>query len=156
MIILRNKEFSFLDYFKKDIGPKTSNTGPFRMFIEAEYNDSKRHKIKEHTYIQGTIDSGIINVGDEIDIVGPNVKIKATVEEIWTFFRKKVTQAKRGDKVDLQLNILNKNIDRGMIAYTSDSIDFALAERMSKKYTREHFPKNSFESLFVPNKRKKK
>jgi hypothetical protein len=151
MIILRNKQYSFLDYFKKDIGPKTSNTGPFRMFIEAEYDDSKRHKIKEHTYIQGTIDSGIINVGDEVDIVGPKIKIKATVEEIWTSSRKKATQAKRGDKVDLQLNILNKNIDRGMIAYTPDSIDFALAERMSKKYTREHFPprkKTFLDSLF--------
>lgn len=80
----------------------------FRMTVEDVFTIRGRG-----TIVTGQIESGTLNVGDEVQIVGPAVAGKTVVTSIETF-RKQIHRAGPGDNVGLLLrNVGKDDVQRG-------------------------------------------
>ena len=91
---------------------------PFLMPVEDVFSITGRG-----TVATGRIETGIINSGDEVDIVGMQVKkLKSTVTGV-EMFRKILNRGEAGDNVGLLLRGVDKSeIRRGMVVSKPNSI----------------------------------
>ena len=86
--------------------PPRDNEKPFLMSIEDVFTITGR----------GTVETGVINTGDEVDIIGmQDEKIKSTITGV-EMFRKILDRGEAGDNVGLLLRGIDKgDIKRGMV-----------------------------------------
>lgn len=86
-----------LDIMDKEIpAPQRDIDKPFLMAIEGTYHIAGRGCV-----VTGTIDTGAVKIGDEIDIVGYVPKaVKTSVVGIETF-RKQLDRGESGDNIGL-------------------------------------------------------
>ena len=91
--------------------PVRDNEKPFLMSVEDVFTITGRG-----TVATGRIETGIINTGDEIDILGLNAEgMKSTITGV-EMFRKILDRGEAGDNVGLLLRgIDKKDIKRGMV-----------------------------------------
>jgi elongation factor Tu len=98
--------------------PPRDNEKPFLMSVEDVFTITGRG-----TVATGRIETGIINTGDEVDILGMQEgKMKSTVTGV-EMFRKILDRGEAGDNVGLLLRgIDKKDIRRGMVIAKPGSI----------------------------------
>ena len=98
--------------------PPRDNEKPFLMSVEDVFSITGRG-----TVATGRIETGVINSGDEVDILGmQDEKLKSTVTGV-EMFRKILNRGEAGDNVGLLLRgIDKKDIRRGMVIAAPDSI----------------------------------
>jgi elongation factor Tu len=98
--------------------PPRDNEKPFLMSIEDVFTITGRG-----TVATGRIETGVINTGDEIDIIGmAEEKLKSTITGV-EMFRKILDRGEAGDNVGLLLRgIDKKDIRRGMVIAKPGSI----------------------------------
>jgi elongation factor Tu len=98
--------------------PPRDNEKPFLMSIEDVFTITGRG-----TVATGRIETGVINTGDEIDIIGmSDEKLKSTITGV-EMFRKILDRGEAGDNVGLLLRgIDKKDIRRGMVIAKPGSI----------------------------------
>jgi elongation factor Tu len=91
--------------------PERDNEKPFLMSVEDVFTITGRG-----TVATGRIETGIINTGDEIDILGLNAEnMKSTITGV-EMFRKILDRGEAGDNVGLLLRGIDKSdIKRGMV-----------------------------------------
>ncbi len=91
--------------------PPRDNEKPFLMSIEDVFTITGRG-----TVATGRIETGVINTGDEVDIIGmQDEKIKSTITGV-EMFRKILDRGEAGDNVGLLLRGIDKSdIKRGMV-----------------------------------------
>ena len=91
--------------------PPRDNEKPFLMSIEDVFTITGRG-----TVATGRIETGVINTGDEVDIIGmQDEKIKSTITGV-EMFRKILDRGEAGDNVGLLLRGIDKgDIKRGMV-----------------------------------------
>jgi elongation factor Tu len=83
---------------------------PFLMPVEGVFSISGRG-----TVATGRVERGVINTGDEVEIIGFGKKMKSTVTGV-EMFRKTLNQGQAGDNVGLLLRGVDKDaIERGMV-----------------------------------------
>ena len=98
--------------------PERDNEKPFLMSVEDVFTITGRG-----TVATGRIETGIINTGDEIDILGLNAEgMKSTITGV-EMFRKILDRGEAGDNVGLLLRgIDKKDIKRGMVVAAPGSV----------------------------------
>jgi len=98
--------------------PPRDNEKPFLMSIEDVFTIAGRG-----TVATGRIETGVINTGDEVDIIGMSEeKMKSTITGV-EMFRKILDRGEAGDNVGLLLRgIEKKEIRRGMVIAKPGSI----------------------------------
>ena len=98
--------------------PPRDNEKPFLMSIEDVFTITGRG-----TVATGRIETGVINTGDEVDIIGmADEKLKTTITGV-EMFRKILDRGEAGDNVGLLLRgIDKKDIRRGMVIAAPNSI----------------------------------
>jgi len=98
--------------------PPRDNEKPFLMSIEDVFTITGRG-----TVATGRIETGVINTGDEVDIIGMSEeKLKTTITGV-EMFRKILDRGEAGDNVGLLLRgIDKKDIRRGMVIAAPNSI----------------------------------
>ena len=98
--------------------PVRDNEKPFLMSVEDVFTITGRG-----TVATGLIETGIINTGDEIDILGLNAEgMKSTITGV-EMFRKILDRGEAGDNVGLLLRgIDKKDIKRGMVIAAPGSV----------------------------------
>ena len=98
--------------------PPRDNEKPFLMSIEDVFTITGRG-----TVATGRIETGVINTGDEVDIIGmAEEKLKTTITGV-EMFRKILDRGEAGDNVGLLLRgIDKKDIRRGMVIAAPGSI----------------------------------
>ncbi|MDA1241962.1 MAG: elongation factor Tu [Bacteroidetes bacterium] len=98
--------------------PPRDNEKPFLMSIEDVFTITGRG-----TVATGRIETGVINTGDEVDIIGMSEeKMKSTITGV-EMFRKILDRGEAGDNVGLLLRgIDKKDIRRGMVIAKPNSI----------------------------------
>ena len=97
--------------------PKRDVDKPFLMPVEDVFSISGRG-----TVATGRIESGIIKVGDEMEIVGMGSELKSVCTGV-EMFRKLLDQGEAGDNAGLLLRGVEKDdIQRGMVLAKSGSI----------------------------------
>ncbi|MFZ6052725.1 elongation factor Tu [Halocola ammonii] len=98
--------------------PPRDNEKPFLMSVEDVFSITGRG-----TVATGRIEAGVINTGDEVDIVGmQEQKMKSTVTGV-EMFRKILDRGEAGDNVGLLLRGIEKEaIKRGMVISAPGSI----------------------------------
>lgn len=91
--------------------PPRDNEKPFLMSIEDVFTITGRG-----TVATGRIETGVINTGDEVDIIGmQDEKVKSTITGV-EMFRKILDRGEAGDNVGLLLRGIDKSdIKRGMV-----------------------------------------
>mgnify|MGYP006075659483 CR=1 FL=1 len=91
--------------------PPRDNEKPFLMSIEDVFTITGRG-----TVATGRIETGVINTGDDVDIIGmQDEKIKSTITGV-EMFRKILDRGEAGDNVGLLLRGIDKSdIKRGMV-----------------------------------------
>ncbi len=91
---------------------------PFLMPIEDVFSITGRG-----TVVTGRIESGVIHVGDKVEIVGMRDEIKSTVVTGVEMFRKILDEGQAGDNVGLLLRGIDKDeVERGMVVAAPGSI----------------------------------
>ncbi len=102
------------DYFEI---PKRETEKPFLMPVEDVFSISGRG-----TVATGRIETGIVNVGDEVEIVGIRENQKTTCTGV-EMFRKLLDQGQAGDNVGVLLRGLKRtDIERGQVLAKPGSI----------------------------------
>ncbi len=97
--------------------PVRDTEKPFLMPVEGVFSISGRG-----TVATGRIETGIVNAGEEVDVVGFGDTFKTTVTGI-EMFRKTLNQGQAGDNVGLLLRGTKKEeIERGMVVAKPGSI----------------------------------
>ncbi|MGI9526605.1 MAG: elongation factor Tu [Weeksellaceae bacterium] len=98
--------------------PKRDQDKPFLMPVEDVFSITGRG-----TVATGRIESGIINTGDPVDIVGMgDEKLTSTITGV-EMFRKILDRGEAGDNVGLLLRGIEKSdISRGMVIAKKDSV----------------------------------
>ncbi len=98
--------------------PPRDNEKPFLMSVEDVFTITGRG-----TVATGRIETGVINTGDEVDILGmQEEKMKSTITGV-EMFRKILDRGEAGDNVGLLLRgIDKKDIRRGMVIAKPNSI----------------------------------
>ncbi len=98
--------------------PERDNQKPFLMSVEDVFTITGRG-----TVATGRIETGIINTGDEVDILGLNAEgMKSTITGV-EMFRKILDRGEAGDNVGLLLRgIDKKDIKRGMVIAAPGSV----------------------------------
>jgi elongation factor Tu len=97
--------------------PERAIDGAFLMPVEDVFSISGRG-----TVVTGRVEQGIVNVGDEIEIVGlkPNQKTTCTGVEM---FRKQLDQGQAGDNVGVLIRGIGKDdVERGQVLAKPGSI----------------------------------
>jgi len=91
---------------------------PFLMPIEDVFSITGRG-----TVVTGRIESGVIHVGDKVELVGMRDEIKSTVVTGVEMFRKVLDEGQAGDNVGLLLRGIDKDeVERGMVVAAPGSI----------------------------------
>jgi elongation factor Tu len=98
--------------------PPRDNQKPFLMSVEDVFSITGRG-----TVATGRIETGIVNTGDEVDIIGmQDEKMKSVCTGV-EMFRKILNRGEAGDNVGLLLRGIDKNdIKRGMVIAKPNSI----------------------------------
>jgi elongation factor Tu len=98
--------------------PPRDNEKPFLMSVEDVFSITGRG-----TVATGRIETGVINTGDEVDILGMQEdKLKSTITGV-EMFRKILDRGEAGDNVGLLLRgVDKKEIKRGMVIAAPNSI----------------------------------
>ena len=97
--------------------PKRAVDKPFLMAVEDVFSITGRG-----TVATGRIESGIIKVGDEIDLVGMGSELKSVCTGV-EMFRKLLDEGQAGDNAGLLLRGVDKeDIERGMVIAKPGSI----------------------------------
>jgi elongation factor Tu len=97
--------------------PKRDIEKPFLMPIEDVFSITGRGTVGT-----GRIERGVVNVGDEIEMIGLGVKRKVVVTGV-EMFRKLLDRGEAGDNVGLLLRGVDKEeIERGMVLAKAGSI----------------------------------
>ncbi|MCZ6751971.1 MAG: EF-Tu/IF-2/RF-3 family GTPase, partial [Acidobacteria bacterium] len=97
--------------------PERLIDGPFLMPVEDVFSISGRG-----TVVTGRIDRGIVNVGDEVEIVGIKDTEKTTCTGV-EMFRKLLDEGRAGDNVGLLVRGLEKDeVERGQVVAKPKSI----------------------------------
>jgi len=97
--------------------PKRDVDRPFLMPVEDEFSITGRGTVGT-----GRIERGIINVGDEVDIIGMDAHDKSVVTGV-EMFRKILDQGQAGDNAGLLLRGVDKeNLKRGQVVAKPGSI----------------------------------
>jgi elongation factor Tu len=90
--------------------PDRPRDGPFLMPVEDVFSISGRG-----TVVTGRIESGIVKVGEEVEIVGLRDSVKTTVTGV-EMFRKLLDQGEAGDNVGLLLRGISRDgVERGQV-----------------------------------------
>ncbi len=91
---------------------------PFLMPIEDVFTITGRG-----TVVTGRVESGIIHVGDKVELVGMSSETKSTVVTGVEMFRKILDEGQAGDNVGLLLRGIDKDeVERGMVVAAPGSI----------------------------------
>ncbi len=91
---------------------------PFLMPIEDVFTITGRG-----TVVTGRVESGIIHVGDKVELVGIRSETKSTVVTGVEMFRKILDEGQAGDNVGLLLRGIDKDeVERGMVVAAPGSI----------------------------------
>ena len=91
---------------------------PFLMPVEDVFSISGRG-----TVITGRVERGVINVGEEVEIVGIKETMKTTVTGV-EMFRKLLDQGQAGDNVGLLIRgVKREEVERGQVACKPGSIN---------------------------------
>jgi len=91
---------------------------PFLMPIEDVFTITGRG-----TVVTGRVESGIIHVGDKVELVGMSTETKSTVVTGVEMFRKILDEGQAGDNVGLLLRGIDKDeVERGMVVAAPGSI----------------------------------
>lgn len=73
--------------------------------------------------VTGEVESGEVSIGDTLDIVDFSNQVKSTVVTGIEKFRKKISKAKKGDKVGLFLSdVVKDSLERGMVLSTPNTL----------------------------------
>ncbi|MBD3272880.1 elongation factor Tu [Candidatus Dependentiae bacterium] len=97
--------------------PERDTTKPFLMPIEDVFSISGRG-----TVVTGRVERGILNVGDEVEIVGFKETFKTTITGI-EMFNKELKDAQPGDNVGVLLRGIKKeDVERGQVIAKVGSI----------------------------------
>lgn len=97
--------------------PKRDKEKPFLLPIEDVFSISGRG-----TVVTGRIEQGIINVGDEVEIVGFKDTVKTTVTGV-EMFNKEMKTGEAGDNVGLLLRGIKKeDVERGQVIVKPGSL----------------------------------
>ncbi|MEN5315221.1 elongation factor Tu [Pseudomonas koreensis] len=107
-----------LDEMQRTFSPAPkAETKPFLMPVEDVFSIAGRG-----TVATGRVEQGVVNVGDEVEIVGLRETRKATCTGV-EMFRKRLDQGKAGDNVGLLLAELQReDIARGQVLVKPGSI----------------------------------
>ena len=98
--------------------PPRENEKPFLMPVEDVFSITGRG-----TVVTGRIETGIIHVGDPVEIVGLDEKIRTSTCTGVEMFRKLLDQGEAGDNVGLLMRgIDKKEVKRGMVVAKPGSI----------------------------------
>ena len=98
--------------------PPRDNEKPFLMPVEAVFSITGRG-----TVATGRIETGVVHVGDELEIIGLGADGKKTVCTGVEMFRKLLDEGEAGDNVGLLLRGIDKNeIKRGMVLAKPGSV----------------------------------
>ena len=98
--------------------PPRDNEKPFLMPVEDVFSISSRG-----TVATGRIETGVVHVGDELEIIGLGADGKKTVCTGVEMFRKLLDEGEAGDNVGLLLRGIDKNeIKRGMVLAKPGSV----------------------------------
>ena len=98
--------------------PPRENEKPFLMPVEDVFSITGRG-----TVLTGRIETGVIHVGDEVEIVGLGEKAKKSVCTGVEMFRKLLDEGEAGDNVGLLMRgIDKKEVKRGMVVAKPGSI----------------------------------
>jgi len=91
---------------------------PFLMPIEDVFTITGRG-----TVVTGRVESGVIHVGDKVELVGMSTETKSTVVTGVEMFRKILDEGQAGDNVGLLLRGIDKDeVERGMVVAAPGSI----------------------------------
>ena len=97
--------------------PERQKDKPFLMPIEDVFSISGRG-----TVVTGRVDRGVINVGDEVDIVGLKDTTKTTVTGV-EMFRKELGTGEAGDNIGALLRGIDReDVERGQVLSAPGSI----------------------------------
>ena len=98
--------------------PPRDNEKPFLMPVEDVFSITGRG-----TVATGRIETGVVHVGDELEIIGLGADGKKTVCTGVEMFRKLLDEGEAGDNVGLLLRGIDKNeINRGMVLAKPGSV----------------------------------
>ena len=98
--------------------PPRDNEKPFLMPVEDVFSITGRG-----TVATGRIETGVVHVGDELEIIGLGADGKKTVCTGVEMFRKLLDEGEAGDNVGLLLRGIDKNeIKRGMVLAKPGSV----------------------------------
>ena len=98
--------------------PPRDNEKPFLMPVEDVFSITGRG-----TVATGRIETGVVHVGDELEIIGLGADGKKTVCTGVEMFRKLLDEGEAGDNVGLLLRCIDKNeIKRGMVLAKPGSV----------------------------------
>ena len=98
--------------------PPRDNEKPFLMPVEDVFSITRRG-----TVATGRIETGVVHVGDELEIIGLGADGKKTVCTGVEMFRKLLDEGEAGDNVGLLLRGIDKNeIKRGMVLAKPGSV----------------------------------
>jgi elongation factor Tu len=98
--------------------PKRETDQPFMMSVEDVFSIKGRG-----TVVTGRIDRGMVNTGDNVDIVGLREKTMSTVVTGVEMFHKTLDQGQAGDNVGLLLRGIDREeVERGMVIAAPKSI----------------------------------
>ena len=98
--------------------PPRDNEKPFLMLVEDVFSITGRG-----TVATGRIETGVVHVGDELEIIGLGADGKKTVCTGVEMFRKLLDEGEAGDNVGLLLRGIDKNeIKRGMVLAKPGSV----------------------------------
>jgi elongation factor Tu len=98
--------------------PKRDTDKPFMMSVEDVFSIKGRG-----TVVTGRIDRGMVNTGDNVDIVGLRDKTMSTVVTGVEMFHKTLDQGQAGDNVGLLLRGVDRDeVERGMVIAAPGSI----------------------------------
>ncbi len=98
--------------------PERDTEKPFMMSVEDVFSIKGRG-----TVVTGRIDRGMVNTGDNVDIVGLRDKTMSTVVTGVEMFHKTLDQGQAGDNVGLLLRGVDRDeVERGMVIAAPGSI----------------------------------
>jgi len=98
--------------------PQRENEKPFLLPVEDVFSITGRG-----TVATGRVETGVVNTGDEMELVGLNADKRKTVVTGVEMFRKILDRGEAGDNVGLLLRGIDKNeIKRGMVIAKPGSI----------------------------------
>lgn len=97
--------------------PKRDVEKPFLMPIEDVFSIAGRG-----TVVTGRVDQGVVNLGEEIEVVGFGAQVKTTITGI-EMFNKELKEAQAGDNVGVLLRGIKKDdVERGQVLAKPGSI----------------------------------